>query len=67
LAGSFSPILVRTRKRWLNATEHRVETIFSVVSSIKGVKMMGISNECFQTIQELRAAELAIGKYGLLT
>ncbi|CAH0054441.1 unnamed protein product [Clonostachys solani] len=52
------------QKEWLDAIEGRVAAIASILSNMKGVKMMGLSDLAFDRLQLLRVAELRVaGKF----
>lgn len=58
-----SPPLMRSRQRWLSATERRIEATVRNISFMKGLKLMGMGEEAFEEIQQLRVSEIEIGKY----
>jgi hypothetical protein len=63
LVGLMSPRLMKSRQRWISATEKRVEATVRNISCIKGLKLMGMEEGAFQEVQQLRANELEMGKY----
>ena len=63
LAGMLAPRLMESRQRWITATEKRVEATVRSISSMKGLKLMGLGDDAFQEVQQLRAHEMEMGKY----
>ncbi|KAH8586615.1 putative multidrug resistance-associated protein [Bisporella sp. PMI_857] len=62
LVGLMSPALMRSRRRWLSATERRIEATVRNITYMKGLKLMGMGEEAFEEIQQLRVSEIEIGK-----
>lgn len=60
-----SPIVMKAQSGWLLANERRIEATSRTISSIKGIKMMGLGEESFKSIHELRKLEVRASKYGL--
>ncbi|TVY85161.1 ABC transporter [Lachnellula suecica] len=55
--------LVMSRQAmWLEAIERRITATAAMLSSMKGVKMSGLTDILFDTIQDLRRQELQISK-----
>ncbi|TVY44056.1 ABC transporter [Lachnellula occidentalis] len=55
--------LVMSRQAmWLEAIERRITATTAMLSAMKGVKMSGLTNVLFATIQDLRREELRISK-----
>lgn len=55
--------LVMSRQAmWLEAIERRITATTAMLSAMKGVKMSGLTNILFATIQDLRREELNISK-----
>ena len=55
--------LVMSRQAmWLEAIERRITATTAMLSSMKGVKMSGLTDTLFNTIQDLRRDELRISK-----
>ena len=53
----------RVRKRqsaWLSAVQRRLKVTESTLTSLKGIKMMGMSGLIGKLIQDLRITELAL-------
>jgi hypothetical protein len=63
LVGLMSPQLMKSRQRWLSATEKRIEATVRNISSMKVLKLMGMGEDAFQEIQQLRAHEVDMAKY----
>lgn len=63
LVGLMTPQLMRSRQRWLSATERRIEATVRNISFMKGLKLMGMGEEAFKEIHQFRVVEIAIGKY----
>ncbi|CAM1501751.1 Fc.00g037350.m01.CDS01 [Cosmosporella sp. VM-42] len=53
-----SPAMGPARVKWSNAIEKRVGTVSSMLSQIKGMKMMGLTDFIHGLVQELRVNEL---------
>ena len=66
LVGLMSPQLMRSRQRWLSATERRIGATVRNISFMKGLKLMGMGEEAFEEIQQFRVSEIEIGKYAVL-
>lgn len=47
---------------WLEAIERRISSTTSMLSSIKGVKMLGLTETLMKCVHGLRLAELHISK-----
>lgn len=55
--------MIRTRQRsWNGAVESRVSKTTELLGMIRGAKLTGMMNHCFQRIQQLRINELEICK-----
>ncbi|KAK6338159.1 hypothetical protein TWF696_001630 [Orbilia brochopaga] len=57
LASKLSAITVKRQKLWLQETQKRVHFTSSVISSMRGVKMMGLASRIQQRIQSMRIEE----------
>ncbi|KAH8811062.1 putative ABC transporter [Xylogone sp. PMI_703] len=62
LVGFMSPPLMKYRQRWLTATESRIEATVRSIGSMKVLKLMGMGEDAFQEIQQLRAHEVEMAK-----
>jgi hypothetical protein len=64
MAGSLAATgLVMSRQAmWLEAIERRIAATTAMLSSMKGVKMCGLTDTLSQTLQNLRVEELTISK-----
>ena len=64
MAGSLAATgLVMSRQAmWLEAIERRITATTAMLSAMKGVKMSGLTDILFDTIQDLRREELRISK-----
>jgi hypothetical protein len=54
--------VVSRQALWLEAIERRISSTATMLGSIKGVRMTGLKDKLFQSIQNLRVEELGISK-----
>ncbi|KAI0143174.1 P-loop containing nucleoside triphosphate hydrolase protein [Xylariaceae sp. FL1272] len=62
LSGVLANKTSRRQKRWIEATQRRINLSSNILSSMKNTKMLGLSDQMFDMIQELRENEIAISK-----
>lgn len=64
MAGSIvaTGLVMSRQAMWLEAIERRITATTAMLSAMKGVKMSGLTNILFTTIQDLRREELRISK-----
>ena len=63
VAGLCSAPLGPRQVAWLAATESRVKSTMTMISSFKEVKMLGLSPSYLQNLQKLRMTEVELGRY----
>ena len=63
IASIFATSLVMTRQAmWLEAIERRIAATTAMLTSMKGVKMCGLTEVLAKNIQDLRLQEIEISK-----
>lgn len=60
MGGVISPAMGPARVKWSKAIQERVGTASSMLSQIKGIKMMGLSDFFHNVIRDLRIEELKL-------
>lgn len=62
LGGLFGGPIGQRQVAWLAATESRVKSTMTMISSFKEVKMLGLSGDYLQSLQKLRLNEVQLGR-----
>ncbi|KAI1263553.1 P-loop containing nucleoside triphosphate hydrolase protein [Xylariaceae sp. FL1019] len=62
LSGVLANRTSRRQKRWIEATQRRINLTSDILSSMKNTKMLGLSDQMFDMIHELRESEIAVSK-----
>jgi ATP-binding cassette subfamily C (CFTR/MRP) protein 1 len=62
VTGSQSGPYIKRQKKWLEITEQRVGLTASVISSMKGIKILGLVERMHSRIDKLRREEVSRGK-----
>ena len=60
LISSLGKNIDRAQKRWVEAVERRVGLTTQMLTSMKSIKMSGLSGYCATLMQSLRKTELAV-------
>lgn len=59
---ALTPKLMVLQKAWLEAIENRMAVTVAMISSMKGIKMLGLSRLTKAHLQQSREDEVRIGK-----
>ncbi len=57
-----SGLIMERQAKWLEAIERRVTATTAMLGAMKGIKMCGLTDILFTTLQKLRVDELEISK-----
>ncbi|KAI1272257.1 P-loop containing nucleoside triphosphate hydrolase protein [Xylaria sp. FL0933] len=62
LAGQIADKVSKSQKTWLEAIQTRINFTSEILGSMKNVKMLGLTEQMFNMIQDLRSDEIAKSK-----